>query len=167
MGAGKVLAIIGGVLGVLSVVLYYINTELLSFWRLDAGATLKFFLGGFGTLSGELATIPFPAEYSGDWILTIVSVLIIGGSVLTFIAGITENKTVGILGGIIFLAGPILLLIEIITQIGIFESMAAVWLPGENLLFGSYPGLADWGIGIGFYLAIGGGILGIIGGATV
>ena len=167
MGLGKVLAIIGGVLGVLSVVLYYLNSEILSFWRLDAGALLKFFLGGFGSLSGEMATIPFPAEYSGDFFFTIVSVLIIGGSVLTFIAGITENKTVGILGGIIFLAGPILLLFEIITKIGVFESMAAVWLPGENLLFGSFPGLADWGIGIGFYLAIGGGILGIIGGATV
>ncbi len=167
MGAGKVFAIIGGVLGVLSVVLYYIAPEIICLWRLDAGVTLKFFFGGFGSQSGELLTIPFPPEYSGDIILMIVSVLIIGGSVLTFIAGLTERKVVGILGGIILLAGPILLLIEVIAKIGVFETIAAVWLPGENLLFGSFPGVADWGIGIGSYLAIGGGILGIIGGATV
>ena len=167
MGAGKVLAIIGGVIGVLSVVLYYIAPDIISLWRLDAPGMVRVYLGGFGALSGEVGINPIPITYAEDPILMIVSVLIIGGGVLTFIAGLTDNKVVGILGGIIFLAGPILLLFEIITKIGVFESMGSVWLPGENLLFGSFPLMADWGIGIGFYLAIGGGILGIIGGATV
>jgi hypothetical protein len=167
MGAGKVFAIIGGVLGVLSVVLYYIAPGILSLWRLDAPGMIRVYLGGFGAISGEVGINPFPIRYAEDIILMIVIVLIIGGSVLTFIAGLTERKVFGILGGIIFLAGPTLLLFEIITKIGVFETMAAVWLPGENLLFGSFPGIADWGLGIGSYLAIGGGILGIIGGATV
>ena len=167
MGVGKVFAIIGGVLGVLSVVLYYAAPEIFCLWRLDAPATLKLYVGGFGTLSGELLAVPFPPEYTGDTILMAVSLLIIGGSVLTFIAGLTESKKVGILGGIILLAGPILLLVEIIAKLGFFETMAAAWLPGANLLFGSFFGLADWGIYIGAYLAIGGGLLGIIGGATI
>ncbi len=97
----------------------------------------------------------------------IIGFLIIGGGVITFIGGVAGSKVVGILGGIILLAGPTLLLIELILKLGAFENIGTTWLPGENLLFGSYPGLAEWGIGIGSFLAIGGGVLGIIGGATV
>jgi len=167
MGAGKVFAIIGGVLGVLSVVLYYIAPDILSLWRLDAPLTVRVYIGGFGAWSGEFIAIPFGPEYSGDIILMIVSVLIIGGGVITFIAGLVENKAVGILGGIILLAGPTLLLFELITKMGVFGDTIVPLLGDVNLLFGSVPGVADWGIGIGSFLAIGGGILGIIGGATV
>jgi hypothetical protein len=167
MGAGKVLAIIGGILGALSVLLYYLMPEIFSLWRLDAGATVKVFIGGFGAWSGEFISIPFGPEYSGDIILMIVSVLIIGGSVLTFIAGITESKTVGILGAIILLAGPTLLLIALVAKLGALGDVIAPIIGDVNLLFGSIPGVAEWGIGIGSFLAIGGGILGIIGGATV
>ena len=165
MGVGKVLAIIGGILGILSVLLYYILPEIFCLWRVDAGTTMKVFIGGFGANSGEILGVEFGIEYSEDIILMIVSVLIIGGSVLTFIAGLTGSKAVGILGGIILLAGPALLLFEIITKIGAFEDLA--FMMGDvNLLFGSQAG-GEWGIWIGFFLAIGGGILGIIGGASV
>jgi hypothetical protein len=167
MGARKVFAIIGGVLGILSVVLYYIAPELLSLWRIDAGVVMSVYIGGFGTWSGIFVTIPFGFEYSGDILLMIVSLLIIGGSVLTFIAGLKGSKTVGILGGLILLAGPILLLVELITKSGVFGETIIPLLGDTNLLFGSIPGVADWGMGIGSFLAIGGGILGIIGGATV
>ncbi|KKN16107.1 hypothetical protein LCGC14_0979180 [marine sediment metagenome] len=168
MGAGKVFAIIGGILGALSVLLYYAAPEIFCLWRLNAPLVpLKLYFGGFGANSGELGAIPFPPEYSGDIILMIVGVLIISGSVLAFIAGIAESKKIGILGGIILLAGPILLLVEIIANLGIFGTIAATWLPGESLLFGSIFGAGDWGIYIGSYLAIGGGLLGLIGGATI
>ena len=97
----------------------------------------------------------------------IVSILIIGGSVLTFISGIVESKAIGILGAIILLAGPTLLLIEIIFKLGAFGETIVPLTGDVNLLFGSILGTAEWGIGIGSYLAIGGGLLGIIGGATV
>lgn len=167
MGAGKVFAIIGGVLGLLSVVLYYIAPEVICLWRLDAGATVSVFLGGFGMMSGEVSTISFGPDYADDIILMIVSILIIGGSVLTIIAGATGSKAVGILGGIISLAGPILLLFEIIAKMGIFGDTIGVLLGDVNLLFGTVPAVAEWGIYIGSYLAIGGGVLGLIGGATV
>ena len=167
MGAGKVLAIIGGVLGVLSVVLYYIAPEILNLWRLDVPILpVRVYFGGFGAWSGDDFGVPFAPQYSGDIILMIVSVLIIGGGVITFIAGVAGSKVVGILGGIILLAGPTLLLVELIAKLGIFGSTIGPLVGDVSLLFGSIPGSADWGIGIGSYLAIGGGILGIIGGAT-
>ncbi len=167
MGAGKVLAIIGGVVGALSVLLYYIMPELFSLWKLDVGLNLTIYIGGFGAWSGEFITIPFGPEYSGDVILMLVSVLILGGSVLTFIAGLAGSKAIGILGGIILLAGPILLLVSLVAQMGFFGQTIIPLLGNENLLFGSVLGVAEWGINIGFYLAIGGGLLGIIGGATI
>ncbi len=81
MGAGKVFAIIGGVLGVLSVLLYYIAPDILNLWRLEAPGTLSIFFGGFGSRSGEALT-PFGPEYSGDIILMIIGFLIIGGGVI-------------------------------------------------------------------------------------
>jgi len=166
MGAGKVLAIFGGILGALSVLLYYANPEIFCLWRVDAAATLSIYIGGFGAWSGEFIAIPFGPEYSQDIILMIVGVLIIGGSVLTFIAGLAESKVIGILGGIILLAGPILLLVALITKMGVFGETIIPLLGNVNLLFGSILGVAEWGIYIGSYLAIGGGLLGIIGGAT-
>jgi hypothetical protein len=65
MGAGKVFAIIGGGLGVLSVVLYYIAPDILNLWRLDAPLTVRVYIGGFGAWSGEWLAVPFPPEYSG------------------------------------------------------------------------------------------------------
>ncbi len=168
MGVGKVFALIGGVLGVLSVVLYYIAPEILSLWRLDDPMLLvRVYFGGFGAWSGEDFGVPFSPQYSGDIILMIVSVLIIGGGVITFIAGVAESKTVGILGGIILLAGPTLLLVELIAKLGVFGDILIPLMGDVNLLAGNIPGVADWGLGIGSYLAIGGGILGIIGAATV
>ncbi len=167
MGVGKVFAIIGSVLGVLSVVLYYAAPEIFCLWRLDAGTTMKAFIGGFGSVSGEQVSIPFAPKYTEDIFLLIVSVLILGGSVLTFIAGLTESKVVGILGGIILLAGPILFLVEIVAKLGIFGSDIVPLLGDAFFLFGNSPGLVEWGIYYGYYLAIGGGILGMIGGATV
>ncbi|KKK40915.1 hypothetical protein LCGC14_1673380 [marine sediment metagenome] len=167
MGAGKVFAIIGGLLGVLSVVLYYIAPDILNLWNLNAPLVpLKVYLGGFGAWSGEWLATPFPIEYAGDLILLIVGVLTIGGGVITFIGGAAGSKTVGILGGIILLAGPILLLVALIAKLGIFGDTIVPLMGDVNLLFGSIFGVADWGIGIGSYLAIGGGILGIVGGAT-
>jgi len=166
MGAGKVFAIIGGVLGVLSVLLYYIAPDIISLWRLDAPLIIRIYLGGFGAWSGESLGTPFGPEYSNDIILMIVGILIIGGGIITFIAGVAGSKAVGILGGIILLAGPGLLLFELIAKLGVFGETLIPLLGDVNLMFGSIPGAADWGIGIGSFLAIGGGILGIIGGAT-
>ncbi|KKK45776.1 hypothetical protein LCGC14_1132420 [marine sediment metagenome] len=166
MGVGKIFAIIGGLLGVLSVVLFYLAPDILNLWNLDAPLTVRVYLGGFGAWSGEWLAIPFPIEYTQDIILLIVGVLIIGGGVITFIGGVAGSKLVGILGGIILLAGPILLIVALIVQLGIFGDTLIPLMGNVNLLFGSIFGVADWGLGIGSYLAIGGGLLGIIGGAT-
>ena len=166
MGAGKILAIIGAILGILSVALFYILPELFCFWRIDGGPAISVYLGGFGFQSGVLGGIEYGPEYGEDIFMLIVAVLIVAGSVLALIGGLAGNKAVGILGGIILLAGPILLVVALFLELGSFADIAAILPPGENLLFGSVPG-GSWGIWIGSFLAFGGGVLGLIGGATV
>jgi len=167
MGAGKILAIIGGILGILSVGLFYILPDLFCVWRIDGGAAFSVYLGGFGFTSGSIMGVDIPPEYGEDIFMLIVAVLIVAGSALALIGGLAGNKAVGILGGIILLAGPILLVVALLLELGDFADAALIIdaLGGDTLLFGSGSG-ADWGLWISSFLALGGGVLGVIGGAT-
>ena len=110
--------------------------------------------------------VPFEPEYAEDIFLLLTGVLIIGGSVLLLIGALVESKALGIVGGILMLAGPLLLILSLFLGLGIFEGLAATLPSGTTVLFGSQAGM-DWGIWISTYLALGAGILGLIGGATI
>lgn len=58
------------------------------------------------------------------------------------------------------LAGPILLTVELLLEIGFWEGFP------EFALWGSQAG-ADWGVWIGFFMGLAGGVLGLIGGASI
>ncbi|HDZ17708.1 MAG TPA: hypothetical protein ENI29_07435 [bacterium] len=168
MGIGKFLAIIGGILGILSMVLFYFMPEIFNLWRfVDEGSNVFIYIGGFGSWSRDIG-FNFGIRFSDDIFLLIVSLLTVGGSVLLFIAGVKGSKIVGILGGVILLAGPALFLLEIITKIGIIGDVLGLIpaLGSFSLWFGNLSG-AVWGIWISSFLVIGGGVLGIIGGVTI
>jgi len=172
MGAGKIIAIIGGILGILTIGLYYVLPEIFCLWRLDGDPIFSVFLGGFGFKTGTNAILPPPwplgdygPEYAEDILVLLVGVLIVAGGALAIVGGLIGNKMIGILGGVLMIAGPILLTIALILELGDFEDMALL-LGDKSLLFGSETGV-DWGLWIGSFLAIGGGVLGVIGGATV
>lgn len=167
MEAGRIIAIIGGIVGILSIGLYHVLPELFCLWRLDAGIAMKVWIGGFGFSGGELGGSGVDPEYAEDILLLIIAILIVAGGALAIIGGIVENKLIGILGGVAMLAGSIGFIIGAFIEYGTFEDMAALiaLFGGEGLLFGSAGG-ADWGIWIGLYMALAGGALGLIGGAT-
>lgn len=173
MGAGRILAIIGGILGILSVVLFFILPEFFCFWRIEisgGGMDITTYLGGIGFGSGSILGIPFGPELVDDIILLLVGVLTIAGGVIALIGGAADKKTVGILGGIILLAGPILLIVSILGELGAIGDLAAILPPGETAFFGSISSMgvtATWGIWIGFFMAIAGGVVGVIGGAII
>ena len=162
MGAGRIIAIIGGIVGVLSVALFFVLPELFNFWRVTTPVG-DLFLGGFGFRAGTGIDI----EYAEDiYLLVMLTVVVVGGA-LAIVGGIIENKVMGILGGVIMLAGPIALLIALFIEFGDFEDLAVTiaFFGGEGLIMGSAGG-AEWGIWISTYMAFGAGALGIIGGAT-
>ena len=159
MGSGRVIAIIGGVLGILSIVLFYVFPGLFSLWRIYGGGN-SVNIGGFGAGAGTIMGIDFGPESADDIILLLIGVLLVAGGAIAIVGGIVEVKFVGIIGGLIILAGPILLSVELLLELGFFEGYA----PGDNLFFGSTAG-ANWGIWISFFMGVGGGILGVVGGA--
>lgn len=138
--------------------------EIFCFWRFDGGFSGSFFLGGFGSHYGFTIGGEFGPESADDTTLLFLGILVIAGSALALMGGFFENKSLTILGGLLMILGPILLVIALFLELGYFEDMAAM-LVGYNLFFGSVAGV-DWGLDVSFFLAIGGGILGIIAGAT-
>ena len=166
MGAGKIVAIVGGVLGILSIALYHLLPEFFCLWRLDVGAALKIWVGGFGFTGGEFMGIGSDPEYSEEILLLIIGVIVVAGGALAIVGGLAENKMIAILGGVVMLAGPILFIIGAAVEFGPFEDLAALLPPGNSLLFGSEGG-GTWGIWIGTFLALGAGVLGLIGGIKV
>ena len=160
MGAGRIIAIIGGILGILSIVLYHLLPEFFSLWKLDVGAILQVWIGGFGFVGG---TIGDP-QYAEEIILLIISIVIVGGGALAIIGGLAGNKIIGILGGVVMLLGSIIFIVGAAIEFGFFGDLAAILPPGSSLLFGSESG-GTWGLSIGLFLALGAGVLGVVGGA--
>jgi len=78
-----------------------------------------------------------------------------------------EIKVMGIIGGVLTLIGPILLFSNLL--IGIYDFQGLLGDP--NVFWGFRevgPGVwLSWGVWIGFFMALVGGVLGLVGGATV
>ena len=171
--ASKVIALIGAILGVLSVVLSFVLPEWFGWYRyvaISTGPGPSWFLTGFGT--GILAPPPVPDTGIAIWVLIGGIVLIIGAFLLT-IGAFKESKTLGVIGGLLMLVGPLLLIVEVLIGTGDFIEFVGLF-NGESgfaLLWGSRTPnplvTIFWGVWIGFFLAIAGGFLGLIGGATV
>ena len=58
----------------------------------------------------------------------IIAILIVTGGAIVIIGGLIGNKFFGILGGVVTLAGPILLTIAIFRKSGIFDDIAQTLL---------------------------------------
>ena len=170
MGSGKIIAIIGAIVGILSVLLGLFLPELFSWYRLDIpGGGL--YLTGFGTNIAD----PSPSPIDEIAILALIGgILVIVGAIACLASAFTENKIFGLLGGLLMIVGPLLLLVDIMTGMSEFMEFMELFTGGESgagLLFDSYspaPGVTfSWGIWIGFFMGIGGGVVGLIGGALV
>ena len=96
MGAGKIIAIIGGILGILSVVLYHLMPDLFNFWRIDGSPMFSITLGGFGFTSGWFLGVQITPIYAEDIFLLIIAILIVAGGVLALVGGLTGNKAINV-----------------------------------------------------------------------
>ncbi|MFX1312388.1 MAG: hypothetical protein ACFFHD_07225 [Promethearchaeota archaeon] len=168
MGAGKVLAIIGAVVGLLSVILSFILPELSWFQYEISGMGLSggIYLTGFGTYlkTGDVVSTPDTVM-----LMMIGGILVIVGSVLCIVCALTEKKVVGIIGGIVILLGPVLLIVDLLT--GMSEMSENILDIGSNVnvFWDSYTDMGvtvSWNIWIGSFIALAGGVLGLIGGAA-
>lgn len=174
MGAGRIIAIIGGIIGILSIALFFVLPEIFCFYRMEVTSIfgdVSTYLGGPGFASGTLMGVPYPPRLvaNNDIFLILTGVLTLAGGIITLIGGAVNKKVVGIIGGLILLGGPLLLIASLFLELGTLGDLTAVFTAfGQSPIFGTYSdptGTATWGIWIGFFMAIGGGVVGVIGGA--
>lgn len=175
MGAGKIIALIGAIVGLVSVVLSFIAPQIFSWYRIEIsmlGVTGGYYITGIGTFSAVLVP-PLP---DGIAILELIGgIVLIIGAVVCIIGAAKELKAAGIIGGILILLGPLLLIIDLLIGISdfglIIDMITGVPGTADTLFWGSFspaPGvLLSWGIWIGAFIALAGGALGLIGGASL
>ncbi len=172
MGKGRVVAIIGAAIGIASVLLGFAMPALFSWYHYEisgGGTTIGLYLTAFGGFIEDGVTGP-------DEIVMLVligGILVLAGAALCIVGAITEMKPLGIIGGIAMILGPLFLIFDLIGQMSDFaeglDLLATAY--DTNIFFGSFspgPGVTVlFSIWIGFFMAIGGGVVGLIGGATV
>lgn len=174
MGKGKNIAIAGGAIGIASVLLSLVFPTYFSWYRreiqeetlwvsYDISAGL--YLTALGILLENGITGP-------DEIVTLVligGVMVLAGAGLCLFAGIKEIKPFGIIGGILMILGPLMLIFDLIGEVSEFsKDMHDLY---NNVFYGKYNLSADnifvGGLHIGTAIPYVGGILGLIGGATL
>ena len=171
MGKGKVVAIIGAAIGIASVLLSLVVPALFSWYHIQitgGGYSGGLYLTGFGSVISD----PSGADYEIAMFALIGGIMVLAGAALCIVGGATEMKPLGIIGGILMIIGPFLVVLDILMEFSEYAEIVNLYIDylGGTILFGSAssgPTTIFWGLWIGYYMAIGGGILGLIGGATI
>jgi len=175
MGAGKVLALIGAIVALVTLALSFVVPAFFGLYRIEfsaLGTTIGVYITGIGTL----VSVPSGLPVSGFAIFELIGgILLIIGAILCIVASVKESKAVGIVGGVLILLCPLLLIIDLLLGLGDFAAMiellggpagaSALW--GTFTITGPPDVIMSWGIWIGSFVTLAGGVIGIIGGATL
>lgn len=147
--------------------------DVIYFWGINTngfpGSDLSLYLGGFysGAYSSGGGPLNVNLIDSMEITMLCLSFLIVGGVVAMLIGGVSGKRSSSIGGGFFLLFGLVILMGALLDEFGMFGDLTSnLSLVGRNLLFGSLnqPGMTiSWGLGIGFYLTLIGGVLGLIG----
>ncbi len=149
-------AIIGAIIGFVAI----IPVEFLSWWKSTItflGSTSAQYIDAFGNYVAGSSTSSLGGGYAVAGIVTIV------GAILLLLAGLKLGKTVAILGSLAIIAGPIIFLIAHGSNSDL--STIISWIGSDNVFFGTTSnilGEITWYLNVGFFLAIGGGIVGLL-----
>lgn len=173
---GKAVVIIAAIMGFLSVLLFFVSSFLGSWWFMqmsgsyeDISMSMGVYMDSFGVLHGEFMGITMseqalgaPGSFAG-----IVTLL---GALLLLIGGATEKKGLGIAGAMIIILGPILFIASFLMGVSDALPVDNYYSQMLELFYGSRSSggaSVTWGLGPGFYLALAGGIMGIVGSAKL
>ncbi len=176
-GAGKALAVIGGLLCILVLVLGFVMPMLGAWYKMEA-SMLGMTVGVYWTPLGMLNVPPELASLLGayslmpmDYFWMIAGILSIVGGILALIGGAAGSKGAGVAGGVLALVGIIVFVMDLF--IGLSPMTQGLGLSaqmfGGNVFFSSFDMMGvtmSMGVGIGFYLSTAGAVLALIGGAT-
>jgi len=97
-------------------------------------------------------------------------ILVLVGAVACIIGIFKGMKSVAVIGGLLMIIGPLLIVLDMLIGLSDFSELVKdrTLEEGFALILGKkspYAGLTiRWGLWIGSYLALGGGLMGLIGG---
>ena len=173
MGVGKIIAIVGAVIGILSVLLSIFIPDLVGWYKLSMSTVsppmdVDIFLTGFGSMESDTPGI-------SSEIATFVmfgGILIILGAIACVVGAFKEMRKPALGGAILMIIGPLLLLADLLMTTSDFAEAVdlLVDVSNGNIFAGSFSdpsGSAKWGIHTGFFLPIVAGVIGLVGGALV
>jgi hypothetical protein len=178
MRVGKVLLITGAILGILSLTLSLISPEFLGWYRIEMPViTLGYFFGVYISGIGNVVSVGGLTEAGISVLELIGGILVIIGAIICIIGVFKKLKYAGIIGGILMILGPLMLVLDLLIGVSEFTKVLGVLdagdlsplLGGKNVIFSMAPFPTvplTWGLWIGFYVAVAGGVLGLIGGVV-
>ena len=144
------LVLLGGLLGILSVFLYYISPSLGSWWYLS----WEIFKGEFDI---NINAFGYDRETQIlESIMIFVGIFIIIGSILAIIGGMRKSMKFSFISSLIMLTG-IVFFLSIVLSTDLLNKSAQKYglsnIKGTKALYGNTNHIS-WGLGIGFYLAL-------------
>jgi hypothetical protein len=170
LGLGGILAIIGTFTAILSIIISFFLPGIMSVWRTDADMELTtdggIYLNWFGLFTGSIGITDI-AFY-----VLIGGILIIMGSAVSIIGVMKRSKKLELIASGLILIAPIFVVIDLLVStpdyihsfpilsgriLSNFFGTAQAHALGEDIFF-------TWGLSGGFFMALAGGILGLIGG---
>ncbi len=166
----KVIAIIGGVVGIVAAILGFLAPEL-GWWQVTAENYLIIFDGSgyinaFGMTSN---TVNEEVELLGNMFL-IGGIVFIVGALLAMVGAAKESTGLAVLGSIIMIAGIGLWVYDLMTNEdfeNIIDGLDFITGDEYTVLFGAIDlgilGAWNWGLGVGFYIAVAGAVVCLIG----
>ena len=120
MGKGKIVAIIGAALGAASVLLSLAIPAFFSWYHIDFTGVYNagLYLTAFGNLVEDGLTAPTDEVVM---LVLIGGILVLAGAGLCIAGALTEQKVLGIIGGIAMIVGPCLLIFDLLGQMSEFS----------------------------------------------
>ncbi len=180
MGNGKFVAIIGGIIGIVFVLLSLVGGKFLSWYQFSGEI-----VGIYGSSSGGLYLTAFGdiisdptggPEFEIATLVLLGGIMVLAGAGLCIVGGATEKKPLGIIGGILMILGPMMIIFDLVGEVSEFSEyindLSTAY--DSNVFFGSFSETYGyysldftWSLTIGFFITIGGGVVGLIGGALI
>ncbi|MEX2680919.1 MAG: hypothetical protein Q6373_004920 [Candidatus Sigynarchaeota archaeon] len=164
----KFLAVTAAVVGIAAI----IPMDAMAWWKVDvfpkSGPSYSAFIDVGGMYHGQTApgSVFFTIQIE-NYLFFLAGAIILIGAIMLLAGGIKFNKIIVAIGGILVLSGPVIFLIAHGTTSSFLTQ--ADYLGNYNLFFGSGPtkwdggdGMSNWYLGIGFYVALAAGGLGIL-----
>lgn len=160
-GTAKILAILGGLIGFLSVFIYFADPTLGAWWQLE-GVIYKHYISALGTAEVDDFTMHLGV------LGFIAGVLFILGSLLIFVAAGKESKGIASLSFILMIGAFILYgyslteaeSLQILS--GTIDIINSISQSNEYNMFFGELGFWSWRLGNGFFIAIGAAVLTLI-----